>query len=183
MSNDIRSDEHVVGSLFASDGTGIVRIETRYDTTIEDVWSAIVDPDRLARWYGRVEGDLRPGGTFATRLDPADIDGTGRVVACDPPRRLLVTTRETDESWRRGQGPPPFDTAVEATLTSEGGDCTRLVIEVRGLPLDRVAAYGAGWQIHAENLAAHLSGGEPIDVGARWEGLLASYLELAAELE
>jgi uncharacterized protein YndB with AHSA1/START domain len=181
MSNDIRGDEHVTGNLSAADGKGVVRIEQRYDTTIDDLWSAVVDPDRLARWYGRVEGDLRPGGTFHTRVDAADIDGTGRVEACEPPHRLLVTTRETDESWQRGQGPAPFHQTVEATFTTEG-DRTRLVIEVRGLPLDRVAAYGAGWQIHAENLAAHLSGGEPIDVGARWQALLAGYQQLAAEL-
>lgn len=181
MSHDIRSDEHVAGSLSASDGKGVVRIEKRYDTTIDDLWSAVVDPDRLARWYGRVEGDLQPGGIFRTRLDPADIDGTGRVEACEPPHRLLVTTRETDESWQRGKGPAPFDETVEATLTTEGTR-TRLVIEIRGLPLDRVASYGAGWQIHAENLAAHLSGGEPIDVGARWQALLAGYRQLAAEL-
>jgi uncharacterized protein YndB with AHSA1/START domain len=100
---------------------------------------------------------------------------------CEPPQRLLVTTRETDESWQRGQGPAPFDQTVEATLTTEGNR-TRLVIEVRGLPLDRIASYGAGWQIHAENLAAHLSGGEPIDVGARWQDLLAGYQQQAAEL-
>ena len=181
MSNDIRSDDHVVGSLSASDGTGVVRIEKRYDTTIDDLWSAVVDPDRLARWYGRVQGDLRPGGIFHTRLDPADIDATGRVEACEPPHRLLVTTRETVESWRRGQGAAPFDQSVEATLTTEGTGA-RLVIEVRGLPLDLLAAYGAGWQIHAENLSAHLSGGGPIDVGARWQALLAGYRQLAAEL-
>jgi uncharacterized protein YndB with AHSA1/START domain len=118
---------------------------------------------------------------FRTRIDPADLDGTGRVEACEPPRRLLVTTRETDESWQRGQGPAPFDQTVEATLTADGGR-TLLVIEIRGLPLDRVASFGAGWQIHAENLAVHVSGGEPVDVGTRWGALLADYQDLAAKL-
>lgn len=180
MNNDTRSDEEV-GRLSVADGAGVVRIEKRYDTTIDDLWSAVVDPDRLARWYGRVEGDLRPGGAFQTRLDPADIDSTGCIEACEPPHRLLVTTRETDESWRRGQGPAPFDSTIEATLTAEG-DGTRLVIEVRGLPLERLASYGAGWQIHAENLAAHLAGGEPVDVGARWAALNARYEELSVDL-
>jgi uncharacterized protein YndB with AHSA1/START domain len=180
-SNDTRSHERVIGALSASDGKGVVRIEERYDTTIDDLWSAVVDPDRLARWYGRVEGDLRPGGVFRTHIDPADLDGTGRVEACEPPRRLLVTTRETDESWQRGHGPAPFDQTVEATLTTDG-DHTLLVIEIRGLPLDRVASFGAGWQIHAENLAVHVSGGEPVEVGARWGALLADYQDLAAKL-
>ena len=28
------------------------------------------------------------------------------------------------------------------------------------MPLDKIAFYGAGWQIHAENLAAYLAGRE-----------------------
>jgi hypothetical protein len=82
-----------------------------------------------------------------------------------------VTTRETDESWRKGRGAQPFDEAIEATLTADG-DQTILVIEVRGMPLDKIAFYGAGWQIHAENLAAHLAGRERGDTEARWDELV-----------
>jgi hypothetical protein len=62
----------------------------------------------------------------------------GRIEACDPPQRLLVTNRETDESYVRGKGVPPYDEAIEATLTADG-DQTILVIEVRGMPLDKIA--------------------------------------------
>ena len=44
------------------DGKGIVRIEDRFDTKIDDLWSALTDPRRLARWIGEVKGGLRPGG-------------------------------------------------------------------------------------------------------------------------
>ena len=94
----------ILGRLRAADGKGIVRIEDRYDTTIDDLWSALTDPDRLARWHGQVEGDLRPGGAFRLYLAADDIESTGRVDVCEPPQRLLVTTRETDESYRKGQG-------------------------------------------------------------------------------
>ena len=120
-----------------------MRVEDRYDTDIDDLWSALTDPDRLARWLGQVEGDLRPGGEFRMYVEASDIESTGRVEACEPPRRLLVTTRETDESYRKGQGVPPFDKTVEATLTADG-DQTILVLEVRGMPLDKIAFYGAG---------------------------------------
>ena len=112
-----------------------MRIEDRYDTDVDDLWAALTDPGRLARWYGQVEGDLRPGGQFRLHVESADMDATGRVEACEPPRRLLVTTRETDESYRAGSGAPPYDEAIEATLTADG-DQTVLVIEVRGMPLD-----------------------------------------------
>jgi uncharacterized protein YndB with AHSA1/START domain len=160
---------------------GAVHIEDRYDTNIDDLWSAITKSDRLARWYGQVEGDLRPGGAFRIYIAADDIESTGRVEACEPPRRLLVTTRETDESYRKGQGVPPFDESLEATLTADG-DQTILVIEVRGMPLDKIAFYGAGNQIHVENLAAYLAGRERGDTEARWVELVTSYQNLAANL-
>jgi uncharacterized protein YndB with AHSA1/START domain len=151
---------------------GIVRIQGRYGTDVDDLWSALTDPGRLARWYGRVEGDLRPGGQFRLHIESDGWDGTGRVDACEPPRRLLVTTRDADE---------PYDEVIEAMLTADG-DQTILVIEARGMPLDKIAFYGAGWQIHAENLAAHLAGRERGDTEARWAELIPPYQDLAATI-
>ena len=171
----------ILGSLRSAAGAGVVRIEDRYDTGIDDLWSALTEPDRLARWYGQVDGDLRPGGQFRLHVESADIDATGRIEVCDPPQRLLVTNRETDESYLRGKGAPPFDEAIEATLTA-AGDQTILVIEVRGMPLDAIAFYGVGWQLHAETLAAYLAGREPGDTQARWAELVPPYQALAARL-
>ena len=181
MTSNASPSTRILGSLRSTDGVGVVRIEDRYDTDIDDLWAAITDPARLARWHGQVEGDLRPGGEFRVYIEADDIESTGRVDACEPPRRLLVTTRETDESYRKGQGVPPFDESLEATLTPDG-DQTILVIEVQGMPVDKIAFYGAGWQIHAENLAAYLAGRESGDVEARWEELVPPYQDLAANL-
>ncbi len=181
MTGDARPGTRILGSLRSADGKGVVRIEDRYDTHIDDLWSALTDPGRLARWYGKVDGDLRPGGQFHLYIESADLDATGRVEAFEPPRRLLVTTRETDESYQRGRGAPPYDETIEATLTA-GGNQTILVIEVRGMPLDKIAFYGAGWQIHAENLAAHLAGHERGNTGARWDELVPPYQDLAANV-
>lgn len=182
MTSNADAGNRILGSLRAADGTGVVRIEDRYDTAIDDLWAALTDPGRLARWYGQVEGDLRPGGEFHLFLEADDWDGTGRVDVCEPPRRLLVTTRETDESYRKGHGAQPFDATIAATLTADG-DQTILVIEVRGMPLDKIAFYGAGWQIHAENLAAYLAGRERGDTEARWGELVPPYQTLAANLD
>jgi uncharacterized protein YndB with AHSA1/START domain len=181
MTSNARPGTRILGRLRSADGTGVVRIEDRYDTDIDDLWSALTDPARLARWHGQVEGDLRPGGQFRTYVAADDVESTGRVEACEPPRRLLVTSRETDESWRKGQGVPPFDEVLEATLTADG-DQTILVIEVRGMPLDKIAFYGAGWQIQAENLAAYLAGRERGDTEARWAELVPPYQDQAASI-
>ncbi len=172
----------VLGSLRAADGKGVVRIEDRYDTEIDDLWSALTDPARLANWYGVVKGDLRPGGQFQVHIPSAGLDGVGRVETCEPPTRLRVVTREDDESWRQSDGPPPFDSVIEATLTADG-DHTWLVIEVRGMPLDKIAFYGAGWQVHAEHLAQHVAGEDiSSDDEARWAALVPAYQEQAAAI-
>jgi uncharacterized protein YndB with AHSA1/START domain len=182
MTSNARPGSRILGSLRAADGKGAVRIEDRYDTGIDDLWSALTDPARLARWYGEVEGDLRLGGEYRARVTASGWEGTGRIEVCEPPRRLLVKSRELDESYEEGQGVPPFEEILEATLTADG-DQTILVIEAQGMPLEAVHFYGAGWQIHAEDLATYLAGRERGDDGeARWDALIPPYQELAASL-
>lgn len=170
MTGSARGSDRILGSLRSADGKGVVRIEDRFDSDVDDLWLALTDPARLARWYGQIEGDLRPGGEFHGRLEYWD--GTGRVEVCEHPRRLRVTTKGADE---------PYEEVIEATLTADGNE-TILVIETRGMPLDLVGAYGVGYQIHAENLAAHLAGRERVDSKARWDELTPAYQDLAANV-
>ena len=88
-------DASILGSLHQVDGEGVVRMEDRLDTGIDDLWRALTDPDRLAHWYGEVEGELREGGEFRLRITLAG-ERTGRVDVCERPRRLLLTTRDPD---------------------------------------------------------------------------------------
>ena len=181
MNSNAPGGGRILGGLRSEGGKGIVRLEDRYDADIDDLWSALTDPDRLSGWYGEAKGDLRPGGEFRVYLESDDWEGSGRIEACRPPRHLLVTTRESDESWRKGRGTPPFDQGIEANLTADGSQ-TILVVEIRGLPLDTIAFYGAGWQIHAEHLATYLAGRERDDTEARWNELVPPYQALAAGL-
>jgi len=175
MTGNARPGTRILGSLRSADGRGVVRMEDRFDTDIDDVWSAVTDPARLARWYGEVEGDLRRGGEFRARLFASGWSGTGRVDACEPPRRLLVTMRDAEPA--PGQ---PDETTIEVTLAADGGQ-TILVLEERGMPRDLLAAYGAGIQVHVEDLAAHLAGRERCDADARWNELHPAYQDLAAK--
>jgi uncharacterized protein YndB with AHSA1/START domain len=159
----------IIGSVRAEGGKGAVRMEDRLPARIEDVWSALTDPVRLIRWYGEVEADLRPGGEYRAHLHASGWEGTGRVEACEAPRRLVITGAEPDQ-----QDP----TVSDITLTADG-DGTLLVWEERGMPLEWVAAYGAGVQIHVEDLIAHLAGRERCDAAARFGELQPAYEELA----
>ncbi len=175
MTSNARGGDRILGSVRSADGKGIVRMEDRYDTDIDDLWAALTDPGRLARWIGDVEGDLRVGGEFRTHFFASGAQSTGRVEACEPPKRLLLQTKHLDAK---------YGLVIEATLTADG-DQTVLVVEERGMPIDLLHGYGAGIQIHFEHLADHLAGREPRDVEegnieARWNELQPAYQDLAA---
>jgi uncharacterized protein YndB with AHSA1/START domain len=170
MTGDASPAARLLGTLGTADGKGVVRVADRLDADIETVWSALTDPARLAAWWGEVEGDLRLGGEYRARVFASGWDGTGRVAACEAPRRLLVLTREPDQ---------PEAQAVEVTLTADGAQTT-VVWEERGMPVAYLAGYGAGIQVHVEDLGAYLAGRERCDAGARMGQLFPAYEPLAA---
>jgi uncharacterized protein YndB with AHSA1/START domain len=171
MTSNAAAGDRILGSVRSAGGVGVVRVEDRFDAHVDDVWSALTDPRRLVRWLGEVEGDLRLGGEFRAHFFASGWEGSGRVEACEPRQRLLVGTKQPDK---------PDEQVIEVTLTADGDD-TILAWEERGMPLDQRAAYGAGVQVHVEDLAAYLAGGEPCDADARFDELYPAYQALEAK--
>jgi uncharacterized protein YndB with AHSA1/START domain len=141
---------------------GAIRVEDVYDTNIDDLWAACTEPGRLKRWIADVSGDLRVGGIIHASFT-STATGPGRIEACDRPHHLLVTMQAATED----------EAQIEAWLTTEG-EKTRLVVEERGLPLDRLHFHGAGWQAHLEDLSRFLAGGES-NWKLRWDELTPAY--------
>ena len=104
MTTNTPGSVRTLGTLRAADGKGIVRLEDRFDTDMDDLWSALTDPRRLARWLGEVEGDLRQGGEFRARFFASGWEGTGRVEVCEPPQRLLISDQVRRRTGRRHRG-------------------------------------------------------------------------------
>ena len=158
----------ITATLHSHGGTGVVRVTARLRAGVADVWSALTDPRRLARWYGTFAGDLSVGGSFTAFIPSSGWDGHGRVDECVPNRRLRVTMWEAEDN---GQW-------ATAELSADG-DTTTLTFEKVGLPLDVVWAFGCGWQSHFEDLAAHLEGREdpnwPSSSDARFQELEPSF--------
>ena len=175
MSSNAPERDQLLGSLQSEEGEGIVRMEDRLDVGADEVWAALTDPGRLATWLGEVEGDLRLGGEFRARFFASGWEGTGRVERCEPPRRLLVLTKDADDP------DAPDEHIIEVTLTADG-DQTILTWEERPMPLNLLAAYGAGIQVHVEDLAAYLAGHERCNATARFEELFPAYQELATDI-
>lgn len=172
MTANTPEGQRILGTLRSEDGVGVVRIEDRFDVDMDEVWAALTDPQRLARWYGDVEGELKAGGEFHCRVFASGWQGTSRVTVCDPPRRFALVSKESGDL---------NESAVEVTLTADEGKTT-IVYEHRGIPLELLFAYGAGEQIHVEDLGNHLAGhGRDTDQG-RWAALEPAYRELAAKI-
>lgn len=153
----------MLGEVRRDGDRGTIRVEDVYDTDIDDLWQAVTEPDRLARWVATVEGDLRVGGAIYARFT-STAEGPGRIEVCDEPHRLLITMNPDT----------PEETELEALLSADGPG-TRLVVEQRGLPWDKAPNHGAGWQAHLDDLRAHLEGRPAGDWLARWTELISLY--------
>jgi uncharacterized protein YndB with AHSA1/START domain len=143
-----------------------VRIERRYDASPAEVWSALTEPHRLARWLAEAELDVRVGGEYVLRFLGED-EGqttTGEVLAVEPERLLELT-------WL---SPGEDDTVVRFELRPDG-DGTILALDHRALPVEAAPGYGGGWQAHLEALEAHLRDESQPDWWGRYKELRPLY--------
>ena len=131
------------GLLRAEGDWAAVRFERDYPTGVHDLWAAITEPERLARWFDRVSGDLREGGRVTVHFDdgPADFE----VVTCEPPTTLATR-------WLHAAS----HSVVTARLTPLGPDGTRLVLEHAALVERSAPDYAAGWHYYLDALRAEL---------------------------
>jgi uncharacterized protein YndB with AHSA1/START domain len=169
MSETKATAQRILGSLRQENGFGVVHVEDIYPTDIDDLWSAVSQPDRLRRWLVEIDGDASVGNTVSARFT-SSWEGRIRIDVCDAPRHLLVTSFDDEYS---------VETVMEAILTEEASG-TRLVIEERGLPLEFYADHGSGWQAHLEDLAAYLAGARNTGWEARWNELTPTYRKMVA---
>lgn len=121
----------------------VVRLTRTYDADADDVWHALTDPERLARWFSPVSGELRVGGTFQV-----EGNASGEILRCDRPTWLSVTF-----------GAP--ESIVDLRLAEDGG---RTTVELaHAFPFETSAAEalypGPGWDGAFLGLGIFLRGG------------------------
>ena len=92
-----------LATLERTDGGGLIRFERTFPNAIDDVWSALTDPDRLADWWPpfatNVHVDLREGGTMSFDW-PDGPQLEFRFLRISPPA-LLEHTHTSAGSWMR----------------------------------------------------------------------------------
>ena len=81
----------IFGNLALDGARRTVTVEREYTTTAADLWSALTEPERIARWIGRYTTD---GDGYRLEMGDGSAVVTGRVLACEPEKRR--TKREAE---------------------------------------------------------------------------------------
>jgi uncharacterized protein YndB with AHSA1/START domain len=130
----------------------VVTISQSYASTVQDVWDACTNIERIPRWLMPITGDLRLGGHYQLEGNAG-----GTIETCDPPRSFSAT-------WEYGGGM----SWIEVALTPEG-QRTRVTIEHIAQVEDErwwqfgPGAVGIGWDMMVMGLALHLATGAAND--------------------
>jgi uncharacterized protein YndB with AHSA1/START domain len=152
-----------VGSRVLEAGEArVVTISQAYEGSLDDVWDACTNPERIARWFLPVSGDLRLGGRYQLEGNAG-----GTIERCDPPRSFAATWEMGEQaSW------------IEVSLAEQPDGRIRLELAHVAHVTDEFwaqfgpGAVGVGWDLALIGLVRHLSGAAPVDPqqAAAWVG-------------
>ena len=101
---------------------------TYIETTPEKLWDALTDGDFTERyWFGaHLRSDWKVGSSFEMVRSDGTVSDAGKVVECDPPRRLAYTFMNLSDKYKN-EFPAlatfvlePYGKLVKLTLTHEG---------------------------------------------------------------
>ncbi len=144
--NQLDAIRRDVAEQQTDDGEAVsVLLRRAYDSPIEDVWDAVTDPDRIARWLYPVSGELEVGGSFQLEGNAG-----GEILGCEPPSLLKVTFG----------GPTSL---VELRLSEDDGGETLLELE-HTVPIEMAGSgagalfVGPGWDGALMSLGLYLQG-------------------------
>jgi uncharacterized protein YndB with AHSA1/START domain len=152
--HEINSVQRRVGSrVLAAGEARTVTILRTYAATVEDVWDACTNPERIPRWFLPISGELRVGGRYQLQGNAA-----GTIERCDPPRSFAATWEYGgDISW------------IELRLSPVESGRTRFELEhIAHVDQERWAqfgpgAVGVGWDLGLLGLAIYQSSGKILD--------------------
>ncbi|SOC51767.1 Uncharacterized conserved protein YndB, AHSA1/START domain [Blastococcus aggregatus] len=147
MTEGVESRRGVVTRL--DDGRQRLEFRRSWPDPVDDVWAALTEPERLARWIGAYEGERAVGGTgtFTMTHEDEPVGEPMRIVECDPPRRLVVEWVQQDtDAWR-----------VDLDLDTEGDRTVLRFVQVFGADAD-VTDFALGWHWYLEKFGSVVEG-------------------------
>jgi len=138
------------GTIELRDGKHVLVQTREFRAPIEDVWAAITESDRLARWIGSWEGDPESGSVQFVMLFEEGHEGeTMTIRVCEPPFRLHVTSEVGDEVW-----------LLDVDLSHADG-VTTLTLSQPGVTAEQAVAVGPGWEYYLDRLVDAETGADP----------------------
>jgi uncharacterized protein YndB with AHSA1/START domain len=143
----------VSGRMLEAGQARVVTVYRSYRAGLADVWDACTSPERIARWFLPVSGELTVGGRYQLEGNAG-----GTVTRCDPPHGFDATWElGGDVSW------------IELRLADEGhGRTSFRLSHIAPADDERWAqfgpgAVGVGWDSALLGLLAYLATGEASD--------------------
>jgi uncharacterized protein YndB with AHSA1/START domain len=136
-------------------------------STPEKVWDALTSAEFTRQYFfgSSVEIEQRVGGRFVLRMPDGSIHVAGKVIECNPPRRLSVTWGVT--------GMEEFRELPECLVTYEiepmGGSVKLTMTEAHQWAIpDAILAGGRqGWPFILSSLKSVLETGRPIEISVK----------------
>jgi uncharacterized protein YndB with AHSA1/START domain len=144
------------------DGRQRVEFRRSWAEPIEDVWAALTEPDRLARWIGVYEGERHAGGTGTFAMTQEEGDAPGQpttIVECDPPRRLVIEWPDASSKMER----------IDLDLGTEGGRTVLRFVQYFPPATDAVD-WAIGWHWYLDKLGGEIDGSA---VPTDWDAFMA----------
>ena len=151
--HQINSVQRRVGTrVIAAGEARTVAITQRYDTTVDDLWDACTNPERLPRWFLPVTGELRLGGRYQLEGNAG-----GVVEACDPPHGF-------DATWEFGGEVSWIEVRISA---GDDGHAELRIEHIAHVDDERwgqfgPGAVGVGWDLALVGLALHVATGASV---------------------
>ena len=151
--------QEAVGTITQTGEEYSLLLERDYPLPIERVWSALVEPEKLEKWFAKVTHDGRVGGAFD--IDFGSDKAGGEILAYDPPHSLAF------EWGERGE---PSIVRFDLEPSERG---TRLRLTHTRQSEKMAAGTAPGWHSHLDVLGVILEGGE-FDLENDYDGLYAN---------
>lgn len=132
-----------------------VMVLTRtFRAPIADVWAAVTEPDRMARWIGTWNGDPETGSVlFRMTAEGDDVaEQAWDITACEPPRSLTVHAADDSGVWDLG-----FHLDEQDHITTL--EFTHVIHDPSTLEM-----IGPGWEYYLDRLVAAETGRDLVDI-------------------
>ena len=154
-----------LGAFQRHDDNIDVRFERYYPRSIDRVWSALTQPERLQDWMGASRIEPHIGGQIDLMTD-GSAPMTGHILVWDPPRILEFT-------WSNAHAP---NSVIRYELEGDG-DGTRLIFTHQGMPYATSALMLPGWHFFLSQLGAALCDTEQQTPDRSWREMQEIYVE------